>query len=98
VTRFRHTLRAVLLLAAVLSLAGCGRRGPLEPPPGSADTNAPLTGVPDQYGLPKNAETAPIDSAAVSQPATDAAGKTAPASPAAPPAKAPKPFPLDPLL
>ena len=94
-TRFRHALCAVVLLATVLPLAGCGRRGPLEPPPGAADTNAPLTGVPDQNGLPRNAETAPIDSAAAPQPSAGAGGET---SPTTAPARAPKTFPLDPLL
>jgi predicted small lipoprotein YifL len=95
VTCFRHTFRAALVLAAALSLIGCGRRGPLEPPPGAPATNAPLTGVPDAAALPKNnTEMAPMDAA--SAPAAGAAGS---ASPAPAPAKAPaRPFPLDPLL
>ncbi|MGO9674198.1 MAG: LPS translocon maturation chaperone LptM [Methylocella sp.] len=94
-TRYRHTFRAALALAAALSLLGCGRRGPLEPPPGASATNAPLASVPNA-GLPTNTETAPIDAAAT--PAAASIGGSAP-SPLPPPAKAPaKPFPLDPLL
>jgi predicted small lipoprotein YifL len=94
----RPALCATLILAAALSLAGCGRRGPLEAPPGSADSGAPLTGVPDAAGLPRNSEVAPIDSASVARP-VDAAAGPAPANPDAPPAKTlKKTFPLDPLL
>jgi predicted small lipoprotein YifL len=90
--------RAVLVLAAVLCLAGCGRRGPLEAPPGSADSGAPLTGVPDAVGLPRNSEVAPIDSASVAPP-VDAAGRPIAAPTPAPSGKGPpKSFPLDPLL
>jgi predicted small lipoprotein YifL len=90
--------RAALILAAALSLAGCGRRGPLEAPRGSADAGAPLTAVPDAAGLPRNSEVAPIDSASVA-PSVNATGRPAHASPAAPPAKTlQKSFPLDPLL
>jgi predicted small lipoprotein YifL len=88
VTCIRHILRAAIIVTAALSLLGCGRRGPLEPPPGAPATNAPLTGVPDAVSLPKNTEMVPID--AESAPAVN---------PAPPPAKAPaRPFPLDPLL
>jgi predicted small lipoprotein YifL len=95
VTCFRHTFRAALVLAAALSLIGCGRRGPLEPPPGAPATNAPLASSPNA-GLPTNTETAPIDAAAT--PAAASVGGSA-ASPLPPPAKVPaKPFLLDPVL
>lgn len=97
-TCFRHTFRIALVLAAALSLIGCGRRGPLEPPPGAPATNAPATGVADDVSLPKNnTEMAPMDAA--STPGAGAAGAATSASPAPAPAKAPaRPFPLDPLL
>jgi hypothetical protein len=88
-----------LILAAALSLAGCGRRGPLEPPPGSVDTGAPLTGVPDAVGLPRNAEVAPIDAASIAPPSVNANGQPIPASPGATAPRGPRrSFPLDPLL
>jgi predicted small lipoprotein YifL len=90
---FRHGFRAALFLAALLSLQGCGRRGPLEPPPGASPATAPQAKVEDS-GLPKNSEIAPIDAASTSS----GTGQGQPAN-QAPPAKAPpRPFPLDPLL
>jgi predicted small lipoprotein YifL len=95
VTCFRPTFCAALVLVAALCLAGCGRRGPLEPPPGAPTTNAPLTNVPSA-ALPANTETAPIDAASTPADA-DIGGAAGGAIP--PPTKAPaKPFPLDPLL
>jgi predicted small lipoprotein YifL len=105
---FRPNIRiAVCFVVLALSLQGCGRRGPLEPPPGSAPTNAPLTGVPDQYTTPRSAAELPgfvpqasgaSADANVVAPGTPNA-PAAPASPAPPPVKAPaRPFPLDPLL
>lgn len=96
--RFSHpNLCAVLALGALaLSLAGCGRRGPLEPPPGAAATNAPLTGTPDAFTLPKNtAEPLAPSAAALGEPRST--NKTEPAQPAPAPA-AHRPFFLDPLL
>ena len=82
-------LGALLLVAAIaLSLASCGRRGPLEPPPGAPASNAPLTGTPGDYEAPAN-------------PGELAGQNTAASSAAAakqPPRRAPKPFLLDPLL
>lgn len=45
---FRPNFRAAICLAALaLLLAGCGRRGPLEPPPGAAVANPPPAAVQD---------------------------------------------------
>jgi predicted small lipoprotein YifL len=88
VTSIRPILRAALILTAALSLLGCGRRGPLEPPPGAPATSAPAPSVNEDASPPKNSEMGPMDAA--SAPA---------ANPVPPPAKGPaKPFPLDPLL
>ncbi len=86
-------LTAVALVAAVaLSLASCGRRGPLEPPPGAPASNAPLTGTPGDYDAPANpGELAGQNTAASS-------GAEAPAAAKQPPPHARKPFVLDPLL
>ncbi|MCA0422294.1 MAG: lipoprotein [Proteobacteria bacterium] len=49
------TRRAALRLAAVglvLGLAACGKRGPLEPPPGSADAAKSQKSQDDQQGIP----------------------------------------------
>jgi predicted small lipoprotein YifL len=92
----RHTLSslpAIVFVAAMsLSLASCGRRGPLEPPPGAPLSNAPLTGTPGDYEAPVNpGELAGKNTAASS-------GAEAPAVAKQPPRRAPKPFILDPLL
>lgn len=94
-TSLRQTsFRAALVLAAAAALAGCGRRGPLEAPSGSAAANGPVAAIPG--GLPRNTETAPIDAAATPD-AADIGGAAAPAP--APPTRGPaRPFPLDPLL
>ncbi len=94
-TRIRPLFRAAIVFAVALSLIGCGRRGPLEPPPGAADANAPAS-APDA-SLPKNTEIAPVDAASVApSPGQAAAANPAPASSATTPVK--KSFPLDPLL
>jgi predicted small lipoprotein YifL len=82
----------VFVAAIALSLASCGRRGPLEPPPGAAVSNAPLTGTPGDYEAPANpGELAGQNTAASS-------GAKAPAAAKQPPPHVPKPFVLDPLL
>jgi predicted small lipoprotein YifL len=92
----RHTfpnLRAVVFVAAIaLLLASCGRRGPLEPPPGAPVSNAPLTGTPGDYEAPANpGELAGQNTAAGAEAPPAGAAKKAPPH-------APKPFVLDPLL
>jgi predicted small lipoprotein YifL len=84
---------AIVFVAAIaLSLASCGRRGPLEPPPGAAVSNAPLTGTPGDYEAPANpGELAGQNTATPS-------GAAAPAAAKQPPPHQPKPFLLDPLL
>jgi predicted small lipoprotein YifL len=83
---------ALILAAATLPLTGCGRRGPLEPPPGSPSL-APLSGVPDQYSAPRSVADLPGENAAgvVVTPAPSQA-------PPQPAARPPRPFLLDPLL
>jgi predicted small lipoprotein YifL len=89
VRRTLPNLPAIVFITAItLSLASCGRRGPLEPPPGAAVSNAPLTGTPGDYDVPANpGELAGQNAAAPS----GAAAKQ-------PPPHQPKPFLLDPLL
>jgi predicted small lipoprotein YifL len=84
---------AIVFVAAIaLSLASCGRRGPLEPPPGAAVSNAPLTGTPGDYGAPAN----PGELAGQNTATSSGAG--APTAAKQPPPHVPKPFLLDPLL
>jgi predicted small lipoprotein YifL len=95
VRRTFPNLAAIVFVAAItLSLASCGRRGPLEPPPGAAPSNAPLTGTPGDYEAPAN----PGELAG--QNTVTSSGAVAPAQAGAkqtpPPAR--KPFILDPLL
>jgi predicted small lipoprotein YifL len=89
----RTFLPGIVFVAAIaFSLASCGRRGPLEPPPGAAVSNAPLTGTPGDYETPANpGELAGQNTAASS-------GAKAPAAAKQPPPHPPKPFLLDPLL
>jgi predicted small lipoprotein YifL len=42
----RFTVVAVISLVAAVALTGCGRKGPLDPPPGAASTPAPATAKP----------------------------------------------------
>jgi predicted small lipoprotein YifL len=82
----------VFVVAIALSLASCGRRGPLEPPPSALASHAPLTGTPGDYEVPANpGELAGKNTAA-------SGGAEAPAAAKQPPRRAPKPFLLDPLL
>jgi predicted small lipoprotein YifL len=86
---------AIVFAAAIaLSLAACGRRGPLEPPPGAPASNAPLTGTPGNYEAPANPGELSGQNTATSS------GAAAPAQAGAKqaPPRVPKPFPLDPLL
>ncbi|HEX3495824.1 MAG TPA: lipoprotein [Methylocella sp.] len=84
---------AIVFAAAIaLSLASCGRRGPLEPPPGAPASNAPLTGTPGGYEERANpGELAGQNTAAPSAAEAPASAKQLPRRP-------PKPFLLDPLL
>jgi predicted small lipoprotein YifL len=78
--------------AVALSLTSCGRRGPLELPPGVPTTNALQTGTPGDYEVPANSgELAGQNTAASSNAEAPAAAKQ-------PPRRAPRPFLLDPLL
>jgi predicted small lipoprotein YifL len=86
---------AVLLAALALTLASCGRRGPLEPPPDAAALNTrPLSGTPGDEEKPANPGDLPEQNAASSR------STAAPAQAGAnqPPPRTPKPFVLDPLL
>jgi len=82
----------VFVAAIALSLASCGRRGPLEPPPGAPASNALLTGTPGDYEAPANAGELAGQNSATSS------GTEAPAAAKQPARRAPKPFLLDPLL
>jgi predicted small lipoprotein YifL len=93
VRRTLPNLPAIVFIAAItLSLASCGRRGPLEPPPGAAVSNTPLTGTPGDYEAPAN----PGELAG--QNAATPSGAAAPAAAKQRPPYQPKPFLLDPLL
>jgi len=85
---------AVLLAALALPLASCGRRGALEPPPGTPASAAPVSGTPDAYDTPASAGDLPGQNTAN---ASAAATPAKAGAPQAPP-HTPKPFPLDPLL
>jgi predicted small lipoprotein YifL len=92
VRRTLLNLPAIVLVAATaLSLASCGRRGPLEPPPGAAVSSAPVAGTPGDYGAPANSGELAGQNTAASAVAPPGAAKTAPP-------RARKPFLLDPLL
>jgi predicted small lipoprotein YifL len=92
VRRTLPNLPTIVFAAAIaLSLASCGRRGPLEPPPGAPASNAPLAGTPGEYEAPANpGELAGQNTAAGAPPPPGAAKPVPP--------HAPKPFLLDPLL
>ena len=77
-----------LILAGVIALAACGRRGPLEAPPGATpSTNPAITGNPGN-------ENAPVSPAELSGQSSASPGSENQAT--VKPAK--KTFPLDPLL
>ncbi|MBO0732843.1 MAG: lipoprotein [Methylocapsa sp.] len=84
----------VLLLAAATAalLASCGRRGPLEPPPGAAAACAPVTGTPPA------SQGSASPARPLGQTAETYAYEPAPAAPPCAPAAARRPFFLDPLL
>jgi predicted small lipoprotein YifL len=98
----RPIAHALVFTALALALTGCGRRGPLEPPPGSPASLAPLTGVPDQYAQPRSVADLPGENAAgvvVTQPPAPSQTPPQPAGDNPAPAKTHlRPFPLDPLL
>ena len=95
VRRTFPNLPAIVFVAAIaLSLTSCGRRGPLEPPPGAAPSNAPLTGTPGDYEAPANPGELAGQNTATSGGAEAPAQAGAKQTP--PPAR--KPFVLDPLL
>ncbi len=84
---------AIVFAAAIaLSLASCGRRGPLEPPPGAPASNAPLTGTLGDYEAPVNPGELAGQNTATSS------GVEAPAAAKQPPRRPARPFLLDPLL
>ncbi len=86
---------AILLAALALTLASCGRRGPLEPPPDAAALNTPpVSGIPGTEEKLANPGDLPGQNGASSS------SMAAPAQAGAnlPPPRAPKPFVLDPLL
>src|SRR5262249_21762957 len=84
-------LALVAAMTATLGLAGCGRKGPLDPPPSAGATPPPPAYAPrpslgeENYG--------PLPPPAGERPPTAAAAPPAPTTP--PP---PKTFPLDFLL
>ncbi|MGH6856387.1 MAG: LPS translocon maturation chaperone LptM [Methylocella sp.] len=94
----RRTLpkRGAIVFAAViaLALASCGRRGPLEPPPGAPASNAPLTGTPGDYEAPAN----PGEQARQNTATSGGAKTPGQAGAKQTPPSVRKPFLLDPLL
>ncbi|MGH6839753.1 MAG: LPS translocon maturation chaperone LptM [Methylocella sp.] len=86
---------AIAFAAAIsLSLASCGRRGPLEPPPGAPASNAPLTGTPGDYETPAN----PGELAGQNSATSSGAEAPGQAGGRQTPPRVRKPFVLDPLL
>ena len=86
---------AIAFAAAIsLSLASCGRRGPLEPPPGAPASNAPLTGMPGDYEAPAN----PGELAGQNTATSNGAEAPGQAGGQQTPPRVRKPFILDPLL
>ncbi len=87
------SIPAIVFVATIaLSLVSCGRRGPLEPPPGAAASNAPVTGTPGDYATPANAGELAGQNTATSS------GTEAPPAAKQPPPPPRKSFFLDPLL
>ncbi|WGJ13726.1 lipoprotein [Methylocapsa sp. D3K7] len=84
---------ALFLVTLALTLVSCGRRGALEPPPGSPALNVPLSGTPDE-------ETTQNVGGLTGQNTANSSGAAAPPQAGTKPAvpHAPRPFPLDPLL
>jgi len=93
----RRSAPALLLVAAVLlpALGGCGRRGPLEPPPGSVEYRPPATSRAGQATTTQASRV--VDQ---TQPQNPFGAPDTENEPLAPPrSMAPKrPFFLDPLL
>jgi predicted small lipoprotein YifL len=74
--RLRVACALAVALAAALSLAGCGRKGPLDPPPSAAIPSTPPSAAasgPAQFFDPMtptgNAQPARVQAAPASQPA-----------------------------
>ncbi len=96
-------LGIVVCIAALgLSLAGCGRKGPLQPPPGvPEDQAAPLinpttSGTLDaNNSLASKESNSPIPNAGTPQPGDTTAAQPATTKPLVKPKRT---FPLDPLL
>jgi predicted small lipoprotein YifL len=81
-----------VICAVAAPLAGCGRRGPLEAPPGTPDSLSSQTGLADPFGLPHSVGDLPDTNVQGVIATPDA---TKPATPGAKPAR---PFLLDPIL
>jgi hypothetical protein len=81
------------LAAFALTLVSCGRRGVLEPPPGSPALNVPLSGTP---GAETSQNAGELSGQNTVNSSSSAAPTQAGAKPAAP--HTPRPFVLDPLL
>jgi predicted small lipoprotein YifL len=92
--RLRRALALIALGAAALSLAACGRVGPLQPPPGPAVAAAPTASA-TPPGAP--APTGPVASAKAAPENAQTNGFDAYGNPVAP-AGQKRSFPLDFLL
>jgi len=86
---------AVILAAAFLALAACGRAGGLEPPPGPAVTGTPTAAATPP--APAAAVGGPVESGPAAMEAAQKSGFDAFGNPVAPPGQK-KSFFLDPLL
>jgi predicted small lipoprotein YifL len=96
-------LGIVLCVAAALALSGCGRRGPLEPPPGVPESQAAPMINPTTSGtmdatnsVAAKESNSPVPDAGTPQPGVTS--DTQPANTTAPVVKPKKPFLLDPVL
>jgi predicted small lipoprotein YifL len=67
-SRFRPYFRVALIgvVAASLGLAGCGRKGPLDPPPGASLAGEPQANLPEL--MSKKGKTQPAQGDAVQAP------------------------------
>ena len=104
------SLRVCLVVLACVALTGCGRKGMLEPPPGSqvsrqggadaAAQQARVLGEQDQPGLIQSPDKFYEEPADVKLERAQrlAAAKGAPRAINAPPVETKSTFPLDPLL
>ena len=93
--RILPNLSAVVFVAAIaLSLSSCGRRGPVEPPPGAAVSSAPVSSTAGDYKAAAN----PGELTGQNTAASSGAGARGQAGAKQTPPSARKPFLLDPLL